>query len=106
MGDETDAVTWQVVMDRLCKAMHGSTCCTYLLSDEPETLKLGAATTGSKERSLPTTVAFRDGLSGRVAAMSQVLVEESVQDSLGPESQALAQLGASCYAGFPLMAHG
>src|SRR5262245_2329212 len=100
-GDGSVALSWQLLAERLRRGLECSSSCIYVLGEEPETLHASA-----RDPYLPTTVTFKDDLSGRVAVKQEVLTVKNMGAESGAEARALRNLGAACYIGFPLMAHG
>ncbi len=106
LGDETDASMWQDLFLRLLAGLNLRTCAAYVVADEAATLRLFAAATVHTVPKLPAHVDFCQGLSGHVARTKTPITVEELGNHQGPEVDALSRQGVSCYAGFPLLAHG
>lgn len=107
LGDEDVGSLRRELFERVRTAVGSDLRMTYGVCGDPERLML-LSSFGLDERTRDelASVHVADTLCGLVALRRVQLVLDHLQSSTLPQAARLQALGARCYAGFPMLAHG
>jgi PAS domain S-box-containing protein len=107
LGEQDVATMRRELFERVRGAVGSEICLNYDVADDGETLELlSAYGLDAAQRAEMAKAASHESLCGLVARRGVKVVIEDLQSAELPQARWLKAVGARCYAGYPLVAHG